>query len=147
MANTCVNENSFIEKMGYDQKNDKNIKGKVAFGKNNDVDAYISVDGHFEYKNRFYLLEIDSGNEAKLLAGQYILLNALYDKVQCNGYAIKDVVFLVIHYYDSYNPERTEKTLKAIKDRYKTDMQYMAFHQKDINNWDDLLAKIEIKSN
>ena len=64
MANTCVNENSFIEKMGYDQKKDKNIKGKVAFGKNNDVDAYISVDGHFEYKNRFYLLEIDSGNEA-----------------------------------------------------------------------------------
>ena len=75
------------------------------------------------------------------------MLNALYDKVQCNEYAIKDVVFLVIHYYDSYNPERTEKTLKAIKDRYKTDMQYMAFHQKDINNWDDLLAKIEIKSN
>lgn len=92
-------------------------------------------------------MEIDSGNEAKLLAGQYILLNALYDKSICNNYSIENVVFLVIHYYKGYEPERTKKTIKKIKDVFKTKMQYMAFHQNDIKSWEDFISKIDNKSN
>eukprot|EP00831_Metopus_contortus_P040181 TRINITY_DN3147_c0_g2_i1.p1 TRINITY_DN3147_c0_g2~~TRINITY_DN3147_c0_g2_i1.p1 ORF type:complete len:180 (-),score=24.80 TRINITY_DN3147_c0_g2_i1:49-588(-) len=67
------------------------------------------------YQRRVHGIEIDSGNMAKLLAGQYALLNGMYGKNK------KNVLFLVIHYYKDkktntfYNPERTLKNLNAIQ--------------------------------
>ena len=83
------------------------IKGKLSL--KSDENVYISVDGHFEYENKLYLVEIDSGNQAKLLAGQYILLNVLWNdiKIEETSYAIENCIFLVVHYYDSYNSDRT----------------------------------------
>lgn len=63
------------------------------------------------------LVEIDSGNYAKLLAGQYALLNGMY-----NG-DHSDILFLVVHFYKTttkggvkeYSPVRTMKNLNAIQ--------------------------------
>lgn len=77
--------------------------------------ATISVDESASINNKTILIEIDSGNMAKLLAGQYALLNGMYDGEKSN------TLFLVIHYYrDSktgklYSPERTLKNLNAIQ--------------------------------
>ena len=76
-----------------------NILEKKIFGKGTGTN--ISVDGHFVYNDKLYLVEIDSGNEAKLLAGQYILLNALFEPTMIKNktFKISECVFLVIHYF------------------------------------------------
>ena len=72
--------------------------------------AVISVDQSIELEDGSLILtEIDSGNMAKLIAGQYALLNGMYDKDRAKA------LFLVVHYYTAYNPERTEKNLNAIQ--------------------------------
>ncbi len=77
--------------------------------------ATISVDESISIGDKTILIEIDSGNMAKLLAGQYALLNGMYTGEKNN------TLFLVIHYYrDSksnklYSPERTLKNLNAIQ--------------------------------
>lgn len=63
------------------------------------------------------LIEIDSGNYAKLLVGQYALLNGIYR----GGHG--DTLFLVVHCYKAstkgdakeYSPVRTMKNLNAIQ--------------------------------
>jgi len=70
----------------------------------------ISVDQSIELEDgSLILIEIDSGNMAKLIAGQYALINGMYDKDRSKAF------FLVVHYYADYNPERTEKNLNAIQ--------------------------------
>lgn len=65
---------------------------------------------------RLVLVEIDSGNMAKLLAGQYALLNGLCQEDR------KTTLFLVVHYYVDrknknrpYEAHRTTKNLNAIQ--------------------------------
>lgn len=65
------------------------LQGKCSYTKG---DVYISVDNSIEYKDKRVLIEIDSGNEAKLLVGQYTLLNVLCEEE-------KELLFVVIHYY------------------------------------------------
>lgn len=70
-------------------------------------------------ENTLILVEIDSGNYAKLLAGQYALLNGMYRGDH------KRTLFLVVHCYKSgakgrgeskeYAPIRTLKNLNAIQ--------------------------------
>lgn len=63
------------------------------------------------------LIEVDSGNYAKLLVGQYALLNGMYDGDHGN------TLFLVVHCYKAaakgdakeYSPVRTMKNLNAIQ--------------------------------
>lgn len=50
-----------------------------------------------------------AGNMAKLIVGQYTLLNIL-----CNSIEKSNIVFIVIHYYKDYNTKRTEKNLKLV---------------------------------
>jgi hypothetical protein len=71
----------------------------------------ISVDNSIMSEEGTLLIEIDSANEAKLIVGQYVLLNQLYDGNK------EDTIFLLIHYYPNYNPERSVKNLKLINDR------------------------------
>lgn len=65
---------------------------------------------------RLILVEVDSGNMAKLLAGQYALLNGLCKEDR------KKTLFLVVHYYvdkknnnKPYTAHRTIKNLHAIQ--------------------------------
>ncbi|MCF3194131.1 hypothetical protein [Pseudomonas bubulae] len=77
----------------------------------------ISVDQSIFLDDTSILIEIDSGNYAKLLVGQYALLNGMY-----NG-DHSGTLFLVVHCYKSttkgetkeYSPVRTMKNLNAIQ--------------------------------
>lgn len=78
------------------------------------------------------MVEVDSGNMAKLLAGQYVLLNQLYtgDK--------KQTCFLVVHTYSQYNPERTTNNLALINSELYdgNGIAFGALHiEKLSNNW------------
>ncbi len=141
MTKAGENESSFKSKMGQDENNNDNIRHKLVFGAKKK--ANISVDGHFIHNNKLYLLEIDSGNESKLLAGQYVLLYLLYDENPYKDFSKEDCVFLIIHYFKDYNPIRTEKTLKLLKSKLNISMDFIALHQDKINNWEDLLGKID----
>jgi hypothetical protein len=98
------------------------LNGKVTYGKQ--AASNISVDNSIEIGGKKILIEIDSGNMAKLLAGQYTLLNLL-----CNE-ENKDVLFIVIHYYKDYNPERTVKNLKLINEKLfkNKGIKFKVFH-------------------
>ncbi|MBO5907375.1 MAG: hypothetical protein J6Q85_04420 [Clostridia bacterium] len=122
-----------------------NIKSKISFKhKDSKSNVYISVDGHFEYNGRLYLVEVDSGNEAKLLAGQYILLNSIYkqDVIEGRMYAPKDCVFLVIHFYNDYNVERTKNVLSFLKNKLNLEISFLAIHQENIKDWDCLISQL-----
>lgn len=87
------------------------LKGKCVY-KDDEENVSISVDNSIDFENKKVLVEVDSGNEAKLIVGQYALLNLL-----CNE--DKDVLFVVVHYYKDkkgklYNPERTISNLKLV---------------------------------
>lgn len=69
----------------------------------------ISVDDMIEFKDKKLLFEIDSGNYAKLIVGQYVLLNTIIDNPE-------NIQFVVVHYYQNYNVERTYNNLKFIND-------------------------------
>jgi hypothetical protein len=68
----------------------------------------ISVDQSFVHEDVQYLIEVDSANMAKLLAGQYVLLNQLYSGEK------RQAVFLLVHTYQNYNPQRSTNNLALI---------------------------------
>lgn len=70
----------------------------------------ISVDDSFAHNGTNYLLEVDSGNMAKLLVGQYVLLNQLVTSPE------RPAIFLVVHTYKNYNPSRTLLNLQLVND-------------------------------
>jgi hypothetical protein len=93
----------------------------------------ISVDQSLVIEDgRTLLIEIDSGNMAKLIAGQYALLNGM--NVDCRD----NTAFLVVHYYTNnktgkdYIPQRTLKNINAIQyfSNGKNWLKYNAFHIK-----------------
>lgn len=106
------NEKIFITEFNGEYKKVK-LEGKLVFGRKEDVN--ISVDNSFSYKNKKVLIEIDSGNMAKLLVGQYFLLNQLIKKEKQEKNDNTEYIFIVIHYYKDYNLERTEKNLQLVK--------------------------------
>lgn len=132
--NATKNEKLFNKRM------DGGLKGKKRYSKIvNEESIEISVDFHLEYAGKLYLIEIDSANEAKLLVGQYCLLNKLFYEEQ---YAPVDTVFVVVHFYDNYNPQRTIKNLNFVKDLFSNPIPFKAFHQEEIVDKNDFLAKI-----
>ncbi|WP_271729826.1 hypothetical protein [Aquimarina algiphila] len=105
MGKAGFNERKFnkliIERFGYNFLN-----GKKVF-KSKSEDISISVDNSLYTSALDLLFEIDSGNMAKLLAGQYIFLNILNNRKS-------NKIFVVIHYYKNYNSSRTIKNLNLI---------------------------------
>ncbi|MBB1379464.1 hypothetical protein [Pseudoalteromonas sp. SR43-2] len=94
----------------------------------------ISVDQSLVLDDgRTLLIEIDSGNMAKLIAGQYALLNGMNDDCREN------TAFVVVHYYtDSktgrdYTPQRTLKNINAIQHFSSGEnwLKYNAIHIKE----------------
>ena len=128
------NEKEFTKRM-----NTPEFKGKLHWG--NVGEVYISVDAHFVIDDIQYLIEIDSGNEAKLLAGQYCLINDLSEDNVYNSYDKNHTCFVVIHFYEKYEPSRTNKVLAFLKKKHNYEIKYLAFHQTDIVSFDDLKQK------
>lgn len=113
------------------------LEGKVNFGTIAKDKVFISVDNHFKYNDKIYLLEVDSGNEAKLLAGQYILINVMFNECRnenVKSAGIEKCVFLVIHCYKDYNPERTEKNLNLLKEKFELKLDYKVIHYNDFED-------------
>jgi hypothetical protein len=101
------------------------LLGKKVFHIN---EVTISVDESFKNNDIEYLVEIDSGNMAKLIVGQYVLLNELY-----NGCKDK-AIFVVIHFYKDYKPERTIKNLDLVNTNLYNNkgIKYIVLHINDI---------------
>ena len=116
------NEKDFI--MFMKQKSSIKLQGKKVFGKRNEVN--ISVDNYFELDGKRVYVEIDSGNMAKLLVGQYTLLHSL-------SKGDKNSIFFVIHYYKGFNAEITKKNLDYVRNNiFKNDgMKFLATHIDD----------------
>lgn len=93
---------------------------------------------------RTILIEIDSGNMAKLLAGQYALLNGL-----CGADRTK-TLFLVVQYYverkngchKPYAAHRTLKNLNAIQSFDKS-KEWLPYHAIHMENLIKLIAKVD----
>jgi len=107
--------------------------------------ATISVDESISINDKTILIEIDSGNMAKLIAGQYALLNGMYDGNKSN------TLFLVIHYYKdsqsgkSYSPERTLKNLNAIQ-HFNPDDSWITFNAFNIEGFNNIVNESETLS-
>ena len=102
------------------------LKGKCSYQQSN---VSISVDNSLIHNNRLILIEIDSGNMAKLLVGQYTLLNHLYTGIPDNAH------FLVVHTYKNYNVERTLNNLALVAGRNKFRIPFSAMHITDLEAW------------
>ena len=68
-----------------------------------------------------YYIEVDSYNMAKVVLGQYILLNQTKLKME-------NCVFVVIHFYKGYNPARTKAYLKFAQVKYGCTICASVFH-------------------
>jgi hypothetical protein len=94
-------------------------------------DVEISVDESLEYRGVEYLIEVDSANMAKLLVGQYVLLNVLHTS------RAKPPFFLVIHTYKNYNPSRTLHNLELVNRKlYEGNgIDFGAVHFTELSDW------------
>ncbi len=108
------------------------VKDAALLGKRRFVgeNVEISVDDHFSSNGVQYLVEIDSGNMAKLLVGQYVLLDAL------RGTDNRTSTFLIVHTYKNYNIVRTLENLHFIKDRLRLSLEFMVVHMDTIAAWE-----------
>ena len=90
----------------------------------------ISVDESFEHGGKQFLVEIDSANIAKLLVGQYVLLNQLRDSKQ-------EYFFLVVHSHKNYHPMRTIHNLQLINEQLYggNGMAFGAIHFDSLSKW------------
>lgn len=91
----------------------------------------ISVDTSLEHDGTEYLIEIDSANMAKLLVGQYVLLNQLYAQRS------KRAFFLVVHAYKKYNPARTVCNLELVNQQLYggKGIEFGAVHFDQLESW------------
>lgn len=135
-ARAGTNEQRFQQLM---QRSGVILEGKRCFKQGN---VQISVDESFTYQDRQYLIEIDSGNMAKLLVGQYVLLNQLHSRTSTPP------VFLVVHHYKDYNPKRTVHNLHLVNQQLYAGegIEFGAMHVNQLDGWDgtfdSLLAQV-----
>ena len=103
----------------------------------------ISVDQSFEHEGKEFLVEIDSGNMAKLLVGQYVLVNQL-------RLLPKEAFFLVVHTYKEYNPMRTVNNLHLVNQKLYggKGIPFGAVHINHLTKWSGevpgLLAMLKV---
>ena len=135
----------------------KNILGEslgkaVSFGKKESDHQYISVD--FTYTDEdgiLYLIEVESDNKAKIEVGEYILLDLLFDQPNENNGSknkLKDkdigkCCFLTIVCHAQNTPERINKVLGAVKDKYKLKLSYKSIKLSDIHDLDSFKKLIK----
>ena len=113
-------------------------KKRFSIGLDDFPKVSISVDESIEKNDKTILIEIDSGNMAKLIAGQYALLNGMY------GGDRTKTLFLVIHYYQDgkthalYNRDRTLKNLNAIR-HFNPKANWISFNAYNIEEFQEIL--------
>jgi hypothetical protein len=89
----------------------------------------VSVDFIWKEKDLTFLFEVDSYNAAKIIFGEYMLLN------QVKAYK-SNCILVIIHCYKKYNIERTEKYLKFAVDKLKCKLPYVVFSNSE---WQELV--------
>ena len=140
MSKAGENEKKF-KKLISDRFGTGLLQGSQTY-KNYDADVSISVDDMIEIDGKRILFEIDSGNYAKLLVGQYVLLNQIIEDQE-------NVLFVIVHYYTQYNCERTRKNLQFINEGlYKSEgMPFKVFtaesFQSEINQYKEIEEFVE----
>lgn len=128
------------------------LQGKIAF--KNEDGIYVSVDNSIILENQVILIEIDASNQAKLIAGQYTLLNLLQSKPMPNCIDFlqnRELIFLVLHCYGnkmentSYNPERSRRNLELINNELFNGrgMRFGTLHWDDLN-WKELRTRDQL---
>lgn len=103
-------------------------KPGVVFGELN-----VSVDFIWKEKDLTFLFEIDSYNAAKIIFGEYVLLN------QVKAYK-SNCILVIIHCYKNYNVKRTEKYLDYAVGALKCKLPYVVFSNSE---WSEI---VKIKS-
>ena len=128
MAKAKDNEKLFLQKFN-EKVSEVALQEQKSYSKKDSKDRRLSssVDYYFEVDGRQVLIEIDSYNMAKVVVGQYVLLNKLRDETLMNP------IFLVIHTYKGYNPERTTKYLDCIYE--EGSIPYRAIHLNQLEEW------------
>jgi hypothetical protein len=89
----------------------------------------VSVDFIWKDKDLTYLFEIDSNNAAKIIFGEYVLLN------QVKAYK-SNCILVIIHFYKNYNIERTRKYLKFANEKLECKLPYLVFSNSE---WHELI--------
>jgi len=145
-ASTCMEAlnrvtagtNERIVKALIERTPDAKLLGKRRFSAG---DVEISVDESLEYRGIEYLIEVDSGNMAKLLVGQYVLLNQLHTSQVMRPF------FLVVHTYKNYNPRRTLHNLGLVNRQLYggKGIDFGAIHFTELRAWSgDFGALVEL---
>ncbi|WP_199054197.1 hypothetical protein [Aquitalea sp. ASV15] len=126
-AKAGKNEKRFVD-LAQQKITDIRLTGKQRF---TIKDVEISADQSLTDNGIHYLVEVDSGNMAKLLVGQYVLLNQLYNQEKGKAF------FLVVHTYKNYNPQRTIKNLSLINEQLYagTGIKFGAMHIDTLQQW------------
>ncbi len=97
---------------------EKSTSGKIK------DDLQVSVDFIWETNGIKILFEVDSYNAAKIVFGQYVLLNHTKEyKNNC--------ILIVIHCYKNYNSERTKKYLDFAQEKLKCKIPFLVFNEID----------------
>lgn len=104
------------------------LSGKRRFQTEN---VEISTDESFTYNGVNYLVEVDSGNMAKVLVGQYVLINALQGPEKERSF------FIVVHTYKKYNPQRTLSNLAFVNQQFfaNAGVPYGVIHLNSLKQW------------
>lgn len=114
------NEKRILSKLNqtYSLDLEKSTSGKIK------DDLQVSVDFIWEINGVKILFEVDSYNAAKIVFGQYVLLN--HTKEYQNN-----CILIVIHCYKNYNSERTKKYLDFAKEKLKYKIPFLVFNEID----------------
>ncbi len=133
MAKAKDNEKVFF-KLFNEKVNGLTLSGQKTYAVKDEKERKLSssVDYYFEHNNQQILIEVDSYNMAKVVVGQYLLLNQFRDKTLTNP------LFLVIHTYSNYEPERTIKYLEYVKDKVLQGkgIPFGVIHINTLKSWD-----------
>ena len=141
MAKAGTREREFIDFCN--KIDNKLLSGKISF--TDKEYAEVSVDNSIILDNAIILIEIDSSNQAKLVSGQYTLLNILRNKPFAKSEEIvkgKDLIFFVIHCYgndakgNKYNPEKSRRNFNLInREAFNNEgLKYGSIHIDDLIN-------------
>jgi len=106
------------------------LKGKKIFT-NENPDVSISVDDSIERNGVTILIEIDSGNMAKLIVGQFCLLSQMQEILKNP----EKYYFLVVHYYANYKPQRTKNNLSFISKKIDLKLGFNAISLADLEKF------------
>lgn len=132
MASAKDNEKIFIDLFGKKVRGVSLSPGKT-YGITDTKGRKLSssVDHYFEHNGRQVLIELDSYNMAKVVVGQYMLLNQFRDN------SLSNPLFLIIHAYRGYAPQRTLKYLEHITENLikEDSIPFGVVHLDSLKEW------------